>query len=280
MSLDKEAITLLQQSETLKNLSSEIHDKKTLVPLVAVPDGFSVTSLERYMSFRVRFRGKMHTSVIPSFVDYVKNESFQAGSHCFLDAEKMQAINIFNFGGGADAGHCDYSAVLQLEKTAEYKALLNFDGAKLDQKDFAEFLEDWADYITCENENGDTMSLARAISAVRRITVQASVKADSEQRNFSSEKSALESISINAENALPSKLFFECSPYLGLESHNFALRVSALTSRDKPMLVARIVRHEQAQQKFAKDFCSMLVELFEQSEINAPVTIGQFSLGS
>lgn len=280
MSFDKDAINLLQRAATMELLSAEINARQTLIPVVAVPSGFGIQSLERNMPFRSRFRGKMHTSAIADFVRYAKNHSEEAGSHCFIDAEKMTATNIFNFGTVNHAGHCDYIANLELEKTAEYKALLQFDGSKLEQRDFAEFMEDWAAYIQCVNEAGEPMPLARAISAVRRISVQASVKADSEQRNFSSEKSALESISINAENTLPAEIHFTCAPYTGLAEFKFELRVAALTSREKPLLVARIKRLEQAEQQFANEFCLLLGSLFEEAELSMPITIGKFNLSN
>ena len=278
MSFDKDAIALLQRAHTMELLSKEINCIEPLVPVVAVPSGFDVSSLERFMSYRSRFRGKMHTSAIADFVRYVKGHDRDEDSHCFIDAEKMTATNIFNFGNSDVAGHCDDLANLELEKTAEYKALLQFDGSQLEQRDFAEFMEDWASYIQCVKEDGEPMTLSRAISAVRRISVQASVKADSEQRNFSSEKSALESISINAENTLPAEIHFTCAPYIGLGEFKFELRVAALTSRDKPLLVARIKRLEQAQQQFANEFCLLLNSLFEEAELALPITIGKFNL--
>lgn len=280
MSLDKSAIELLQRADALATVTESTNMTKPLMPLVAVPDGITIKNLESFMPNRMRFRGRMQTSLLAEFVGYIKGRSFQGDMHCFVNADDMEATNIFNYGNESVAGHCDDTASLKLDKTAEYKALLQFNGNKMVQRDFAEFIEDWAHLITCKSEDGTDVTLAKAISAIRRITVTAGVKSESEQRNFSSERSALESISINNENSLPAEIHFRCAPYTGLPETTFELRVAALTSKDQPLLIARIKRHELLQQEFANQFSMQLQFLFDEAELELPVTIGKFSVSA
>lgn len=277
MSLDKSAIELLQQAAALATVTESTNATNPLMPLVAVPEGINIESLESHMPNRLRFRGRMQTTLLSEFVQYVAGRKHAGDMHCFVNADEMEATNIFNFGNEDAAGHCDDTASVKLDKTAEYKALLQFNGSKMAQRDFAEFLEDWAHLITCKSEDGEDVSLAKAISAIRRITINAGVKTESEQRNFSSERSALESISINNENSLPAEIHFRCAPYTGLPETTFELRVAALTSKDQPLLIARIKRHELLQQEFANQFSLQLQSQFDESQLELPVTIGKFS---
>jgi uncharacterized protein YfdQ (DUF2303 family) len=280
MSLDKSAIELLQVAAALAIVTESTNATQPLMPLVAVPDGISIKSLENHMPGRMRFRGRMQTTLLAEFVQYIAGRKYHGEMHCFVNADDMEANHIFNYGNEQVAGHCDDTASVKLDRTAEYKALLQFSGSKLLQRDFAEFIEDWSHLITCKSEDGADVSLAKAISAIRRITVTAGVKSESEQRNFSTERSALESISINAENSLPAEIHFRCSPYIGLPETTFELRVAALTSKDQPLLIARIKRHELLQQEFANQFSLQLQTLFDDAKLELPVTIGKFSVSA
>jgi uncharacterized protein YfdQ (DUF2303 family) len=169
---------------------------------------------------------------------------------------------------------------LNLKLTAEYKALDAMDGERKTQQKMAEFFEDWAPNITFISESGEQLSPAKAIAAVRRITINASAKSESEQTNFRSERSALESISVDSSNGLPAEIHFVAPPYIGLQPFRFECRLSCITGEKEPSLVLRIKRSEQLGELFAAEFGQLLKHKFDQIENKPIVTIGTYKLAN
>lgn len=275
MSFSIEAIKHIQQSQTAEAVQGAV-DKSTLQSqLVAVPADFTLVSLEKYQEHRDRFRGEMNTSSIAEFIDYVKDHG-ETNQQCFINEDSMAAVNIFNFGSIHTPGHCDDRAIVTLKRTAEYKALCQINGETVSQKTAAEFLEDWDTFITCIDEQGEVIAPAKAIAAVRRITIEANRKSESEQSNFRTEKSALESMSVDTNAGLPATVRFKCVPYAGLQEYEFDLRFGVLTSSEVPKIVMRIKRFETYPEQFAQEFSALLKAGFDGYEKAPAISIGTF----
>ena len=275
MSLSIEAIKHIQESQTAQAVQAVVNSNTVQSQLVAVPSDITLQSLEKYQQHRDRFRGEMNTSSIVEFIDYVKGHG-ETNQQCFINEESMAAVNIFNFGSIHLPGHCDDKAVVMLKKTAEYKALCQINGETVSQKTAAEFLEDWETFITCIDEQGEVIAPAKAIAAVRRITIEASRKSESEQGNFRTEKSALESMSVDTNAGLPATIRFKCVPYAGLQEYEFDLRFGVLTSSEVPKIVMRIKRFETYPEQFAQEFSALLKAGFDGYEKAPAISIGTF----
>lgn len=153
--------------------------------------------------------------------------------------------------------------------------MLGVDGSKMSQKTLAEFLEDWGDHIQAYNAEGDAIALTRAISAVRRLTIESSRKEDHEVQDFKASRSALENVEARSDHGMPSGFRFTCIPYNGLAERSFELRLSVLTGGDAPALVARIKRLEAVQEEVGQEFMELLNDSFEDYEL---ITyLGKFS---
>ncbi|EFA1376509.1 DUF2303 family protein, partial [Escherichia coli] len=143
------------------------------------------------------------------------------------------------------------------------------------QKSLAEWLEDWADFLTAYDSDGNVLDIKQAISAVRRLTIDAKRSAEYEEQNFSGSRSVMESVEAKSKEIMPATFRFECIPYEGLGNREFTLRLSILTS-EQPVLVLRIVRVEAAEEEIAKEFRDLLKERFEEEDILT--FIGTFSV--
>lgn len=270
--MDKSAIEQIQQHPTVTALLRAVEATDT--PIICLPEDFRVESLEKYMQFRSRFRGKMETDSIKDFVQYVSAHDAE-GAGCFIDAEHMRAKTIFNLGTLDEPGHADFTAALALEKTAEYAALLKLNGEKRSQKDLAEWCEDWAPFITFCDADNNAIELKRGISAIRNLTIEASRKEDHNTQNFSASKSALEKIEARSEHGVPAGLEFNCVPYDGLNAQSFDCRLSILTGESAPKLVVRVRRLESRQQDIAAEFRAMLTDRFKPLKLDC--YLGDFS---
>ncbi|EEM1820602.1 DUF2303 family protein [Salmonella enterica subsp. enterica] len=247
--------------------------KHTDCPAVLVPSGVKTYDLEHLMADRYRFRGDMNTTCIEDFVQYSKGYAGE-GVRCFIDADKMSATTVFNIGTLDKPGHADNRAHLQLKKTSPFSSLLEVSGTKYRQKSMAEWLEDWSDFLTAYDSEGEAMDIKKATGAVRRLTIEAKRNADYEDQDMSASRSVMESVEAKSKDIMPSYFEFECIPYEGLTNRKFRLRFSILTS-DEPILVVRIIQLETAEESMAKEFRDLLVGKFDGQQIET--FIGNFS---
>ncbi len=252
--------------------------------VAALPVGVTVTDLEHYLEERRRYRGSMSTSLIEEFVEYVAATTEDYGNlpglgayPCFVSPANMSARAYFNLGDVENPGHGDHHANLQLEKTEAFKELLETNGRKIDQKGLAEWLEDWKDHLEAIAEDGTTtVPMAAAVSAVRRITIGTNAEATSETQSLSSRRSAMAEVEARNKDQFPCFLKFTCEPYQGLDERTFTLRLSLITS-EKPVISARIVRLETAQEEMAKELEEKLRTGFEDTPVKTYV--GSFNPG-
>ncbi|HHU4129037.1 TPA: YfdQ family protein [Klebsiella michiganensis] len=243
-------------------------------PTALLPQNTSVESLERYSLERFRFRGAMDTTSIDDFVRYsVGYAQEDDKARCFIDADNMLARSIFNIGTLDNPGHADNVASIKLKKTAPFRALLAINGDHLNQKQIAEWLEDWCDYLLAFDASGNTMTIAQAAQAVRRVTIQQATQADHEDSDFSGKKSLMQSIEASSKEVMPVAFEFKCVPYEGLGERRFSLRNSLLKSSD-PVFVLRIVQLEAQEEAIANEFRDLLVGKFDGKPVET--FIGNF----
>lgn len=273
MSMTKDAIEQIQQAKGIQDADAVLAKLGLQVPVVALPADFRVSDLEKYLPQRTRLRGNMETTSLLAFMAYSEDHASPQHSACFVNADNMSAKVIFNLGDAAAPGHGDFVAQLNLQRTSEYSNILRLDGDRMSQKELAEFMEDYADSITAYNADGDGIALSRAISAVRRITIEARRESSSSEESFKAERTGLESIEARSDDGLPAGFRFHCVPYPGMSLRTFDLRLSVLTGGEKPVMVARIKRLESTLEEMGEELAGRLKE-----KLPCPVHIGSFSL--
>lgn len=240
---------------------NDIHG--TACPTALLPESIRIQSLENFSLERFRFRGTMDTTSIDDFVRYStgyasKNEP----ARCFIDADNMTARSVFNIGTLEEPGHADNVAAITLKQTAPFRALLAINGDRLKQKQIAEWLEDWSDYLLAFDADGNTLQISQAAQAVRRITIQQATQQDHEDGDFSGKKSLMQSIEASSKDVMPVAFEFKCVPYEGLGERAFSLRNSLLTG-DEPRFVVRIVQLETQEEAIANEFRNLLIGKFD-----------------
>ncbi|MCE9840286.1 YfdQ family protein [Proteus terrae] len=271
--LDGTAISQIQNM-AVASLSLDAIEK-SLCPAIVLPSDFKVSSLENLQEGRFRFRGEMKTTSISDFVKYSIKNAVEEGVSCFIDADEMSAETIFNIGTIGEPGHADNTALVKLKQTAPFSALLKIDGVKYRQKELAEWLEDWRDYLMAFDADGNVLDIKQAISAVRRITIESTRSAEHEDHDFSAKRSVLENVEAKSKDVMPAAFQFTCTPYDELTERNIKLRYSVLTGGDVPTLVLRIVQLENLEEQIAQEFRNLLCDEFDESDIET--FIGKFS---
>ena len=268
MSLTQEAIQLITNNALVAAGKTLPTNSLTAI----LPDGVKVFDLEKYQIGRSRFRGVLSTNSLVDFSVYAKERAIE-GARGFIDQDEMTCNLIFNLGTAAAPGHADDRAVLRLKPSAGYKAVQAVPGRTMSQKDLSDWIEDWNASLSATDDAGQAMSIAKAIAAVRTITIKASSESDHAVSETRTSRSAMDQIEATSKETLPASLVFSVVPYEGLSVRNITLRVSVITSGTQPMLKLRWIGEEVQREEIAQEFKSVL-----DTQIGAatPLTLGTF----
>ena len=270
---DKETLIALQESGSINAAHAVLIESESTNNVTALPSDFKLHDFESFLPNRRRARGMMATGNVTAFVQYT-TDHMEEGANVFVDQDNMTATAVLNLGMPDLPGHADNKATLKPEKTAAYKALLmHASGAGHTQKSIAEFMEDWADNITCFAGEGG-IKTAQAIAAVRKITIEGMRKVESTEQALSASKSAFESVSASSTETLPTLILFACKPYSDIQQRTFALRLGVLTGEATPKVNLRISKLEEHQEEMAEELAALITAEFDAA---IPVLLGSYS---
>ncbi|MBB6578441.1 uncharacterized protein YfdQ (DUF2303 family) [Comamonas odontotermitis] len=239
--------------------------------VVAVQDDFKVEGLEAYAPFRRRPKGTMSTQVIRSFAAYTEKHQGE-GTTVFVDADHLRATAVLDFGDASNPGHCDNLCSLTLRTTAAYDALLHATTRKLSQRDFAEWIENWAPQISMGSK-ADEMPLHKALAAVRNITIESAASAQHKEESLSSSRSAFESVKAKSDEAIPTALLFSCRPAPELTERTYITRISVITSEAKPLFQLNIIALETHREEAAEEMSGLIRQQIPEA---IPVLMGSY----
>ncbi|WP_438863793.1 DUF2303 family protein [Neptunicella sp.] len=284
--LDKDAILELQKAATaqeatralVESYQSGVQQDSEVPAAVALPDNFKLVDIEQYLPTRTRFRGNYKTLDIQSFAEYCGDnakESVPTATQIFINEKAMQATAIFNIGDIGTPGHCDHTSQLELPKSAAYKTLLDTVNSRIDQQSFSDWLEDWGGNISVIGLSGETMPLALAVNAVRKISVERAREIESTVGQFENSASVSERVAAKNKDDLPAYITFTCSPYHGLIERQIKVRVSLLTSRDDPAFTLRIIAAEELDEQIANEFKELVIT--KTKALKCSVYLGKFA---
>lgn len=240
--------------------------------IAIVPESFQLHSTERFNPQRDRFRGQHTTSSIESFSEYVKfrNPQEDVNLQTFIDTDDgLRAKTFFNLGDEIDPGHGDDTAILSLERKAEFHKALQVNGRRLDQQQLIDFVDDWAEFLEAHNESGQ-IDLDKAIRALRKVKITKGSELDSQVRDFGHQVSAMEKLeATGVDENLPHFFLLntECFHGLNLRQVKLSLRISA-NNDSAPGFILRVVGEEALTEALAAEFKDLLTEkLADQGQI-------------
>ncbi|POA75378.1 DUF2303 family protein [Pseudomonas sp. GW531-T4] len=269
--MEAKAIQLIQDTAVL----AYAKPLGTHQPALVLPHDQRIHSIEHFGATRSRFRGALSTHSLNDFGDYVTQQSEANAAVGFVNAEGMACTVFFNLGNTTVPGHGDFTATLNLRKTAAFKALERAAGATFEQKDLSDWIEDWAPNLIATDIEGAEIDLRKAASAIRSISIEQARNSEHTVGDLSAARSAMEKIEAKSAEGLPAGFTFTTEPYEGLQPRTITLRVAVLTGGDKPRLKLRWIGEEQLREDLAQEFKDVV-----QEEVGtaATLTIGSFEL--
>lgn len=258
--MEKSAVEHIQVSANIPAIIEQA--ESTEIPVAIIPESMAIESLEKYMASASRYRLNFETTSITEFIEYGELCDID-GAMCFVDAEAMTAKSIIDLGTHGNPGHQEHTASLRMKMTAAYRAIAGVSGDRLSQKEAAEFLEDWADFMAIATKDGDAMTIGQASASLRTLTIEGVKEVSSSVGDFGESMGAMERIEAKNKESIPSEIRFSCEPYGGLASRDINVRVSLAVGRDKPEIIFRIIQKEALDEELAEEFKDILVDASE-----------------
>jgi uncharacterized protein YfdQ (DUF2303 family) len=111
---------------------------------------------------------------------------------------------------------------------------------------------------------------------VRNVTIKAASTANHSEHNFGASRSAMDEIDADSQESWIDAIRFMLVPYDGLTPTELLLRVSMITTEDKPVFKLRWIGEERQKEAIAQDFKEVLdIQLGDQ----VTLTLGTFNPG-
>lgn len=277
---DRSAIEAISEAQAIKAACSATIAAFDTSALLHLPSDFTRHDLEAFLPHRRRARGLMRTAYLEPFIRYTLQHA-EEGASIFVDTNTMSAAAVLNLGTPASPGQADNLAALKLERTAAFQALHTVLNRPLDQRDAAEFLEDWLLHIKAKDDQENDIPVKQAVAALRRLTIETLQKLESEEKSLSASRSAFESVTAKSLDPIPTRLLFTCHPYADLAEREFSLRVSIQTGAKNPQVVLRPLAMERHVEEMGKELAAMVaIAIFDQARSEGitriPVLLGSY----
>lgn len=265
--LTQEAINKLQNDATAAGVLAASNGHATVIP-----EDYQLLNLGEYAEQPQRFKGCFKTGSIADFVRYA-NANKQNDSALFIDANDNSAKFIVDHGNPEAPKHGDHNAILKLDATAAYGAMLAIHNRKQGQQDLTEWLEEWSEYITVEDSDGVSMTLAQATASIRRIEIKGKSECEFEEGESARKVSAMEQIEAKMRGQQPKTLRFTCTPFDGFKPVQAEIRLNVIASKDAPIIATRIIRLEALRESVSQQFKTILTDGIS----GIPAYVGTFS---
>ncbi|NNP70443.1 DUF2303 family protein [Acinetobacter sp. Ac_5812] len=237
--------------------------------LLAVHQNYKIEDTEQYQLGRNRVRGSFVTPMFADFKTYIAASITTGKVPVYVSRDDVKAVAVLNDSEtGYDQGHCDHTATLQLEKTVVWKKLNELNGQRLNQRSFANLLDDWASVFKATSEDGEVIEIKDALLAVRNMKVDSNNQVDSQVNNTRTSRGTLETVEAKAvEGKLPTYFEVQDTAYIGLGIKTIKLRLSVNTQDQAPSLTLQIVKQELLIDEIAQEFKLRVAELLPEQQV-------------
>ena len=268
--LNKDTIQFLQNQSIVESLTEKT--KATNEPVVVLPEGYNVSSLDCYMNHLTHYSGVFKTSSVAAFCDYA-NKFAVDKTFAYIDTGGELSGSIIFDAGTVDAPmHKKHRAKVSLYRLPAFAKIHSIyeafvgssrsDAHRFSQRDLADFIIDWASDITLLGTDEKEMTIAEGSAFARNVTLEQVTKANSSVGNYSAELTGSERIALTSTERELASIIFNVPPYLDFIGRNFELRVQSTAARGESgvAFTLRPMRYEQTLVEIENEFVELLTE--------------------
>lgn len=276
-----EALTL-DKIGALNEAIADMVRTETKGHAIMVPAAAAIESTEKFSEVPRFHRHAFSTERLTDFVAYVadntKNLPENVNPTAYVKPDGKGAFAVLDHGNPGLPLWGHHSAELKLREAPAWIAAQAISQGIRPQQLVIDWLEDWDGSISACAQDGSAIEFRRAITALRRIKLEAKAQVVKVEGDFNRAQSSLESIDASGDGeALPAYFVLHSPLYVGTLTHDIVLRLGVRENDGKPALALRIVGREVLQERTA----AWLEEQIQQMENAEKVSVyvGELKLG-
>lgn len=188
------------------------------VPVFVVPQNMKVETLEHLVKQqRARPLGleqQVNTLSAQSFLEYF-NRFATDTSTVFVDTENGKFVGVLDYHDSADQpAHKRHRVIYNCPKSKEWNAWVGSNNTKMDQEEFALFIEDNLNEITAP-DGAEMLDIATTLKAAKSVDFKQGVRLDNGQVQLRYEETIDGRAGVNGMLEIPEKIELSLRPFHG-----------------------------------------------------------------
>lgn len=246
-----------------------------------LPPGASLQRTEQFAAQPRFHRHHYSTERLSDFVAYAKAEATNDGldrPSAYVKPDGSAATVVFDHGFAGEPMWGHHTAALKLKPAPAWYAAQMMASATRTQQQVIDWLEDWATHITAHAQDGADIDNRRAITALRRVKIEARGTVVNVEGDMSRQRSTMESIEASGDtDTLPAYFVLHSPLFVGTNPLEIVIRLGVRDADGKPALALRIVGAERLAEE-----TSAWVEQHLQTELGehlAGIYVGTLEIG-
>lgn len=242
--------------DKIASLSDEIAQRiglETSGEALYVPPGATLHHAEQFAATPRFQRHHYTTERLTDFIAYTTAAAEKLDKDysptAYVTPDGSGAAASFDHGSTAKPAWGHHSAVLKLRGAPAWHAAKAMAISLHSQSQVIDWLEDWEGHVTAHAQDGAEIEQRKAITALRRVKLEAKASIVNEEGDFARNRTALESIEARGDTeALPAYFILHSPLYIGTNTLDIVIRMGVRDSDGKPGIALRIVGRERLQE--------------------------------
>lgn len=156
-------------------------------PVVMLPSDHVAYSLEKHLPFPPRKKGTVVLGDVSSFIGMVLREKNAATAIYAKSPSTPGFVAVFNDHNGGTPGWGDHRAFYDCPLSVEWKEWKRADGVKMNQEDFARFIENNLPDIA-QPPAADMLEISRTLEAKKKVTFASGIRLSNGQNQLTYEE--------------------------------------------------------------------------------------------
>lgn len=216
-----------------------------------LPPGVTLQHTEKFAGSPRFHRHHYQTERLADFVAYSKSAASDIGDlvispAAYVKPDGSGAMAVFDHGNITDPQWGHHQAILKLKQAPAWQAAQIMASGTKTQQQVIDWLEDWAGLISAHLQDGTELEARRAITAMRRVKIEAKASSTSVEGDMSRQRSAMESIEASGDtDTLPAYFVLHSPLFVGTCMLEIVIRLGVREADGKPALALRIVGAER-----------------------------------
>lgn len=241
---ENEVIADLAQSAASRELVT-IADGREIA--LVLPPGHNVESfdLDAYQEHPARKHGHVQLHDADSLIEYVNRHNDPATTTLWAHLDTGTVVAVLNDHANADdAGWGDHRATLTLQTTEDWRHWLSQDGKLLDQRKFAEHLEDGADAIVSPTA-AEMLEIAQTFHALNNVQFRSANQLASGEVQLLYQENVEATAGQKANIEVPRVFELGLAPFEGTDNYRVQARFRYRINEGRLVLSYKLIRPDR-----------------------------------